>query len=199
MSAPATVDREAWLSRALALAEVSTVYPATGAGLPRVRVSCGWPRASRGKRLAYAYPAAVSGDGTVECFVAPTIGTADAALAAVLALLPAITSGSIAEDNAVATALRDVGDPATLVAAVRAAVGEAAFTEALGILGEYPHAAVTLATAPGATRLRKLACASCRWSCRIARAQAARIQRDAACPACSHVATFTLDGAPLGA
>lgn len=186
------MTREQWLGVA-AVRLSRTVRAVTGGAEPpeNIRFSVGFPKRKRGRGAnspsAGVYSIHASGESTGgfrEVFIAPTIGDADAAGAAVLAaLIEAATQA--AGRRAVAV------DSAQTAAAARGA---------LGGMPEYPHDAMVSAAHLGSasgSRLIKASCPACGYTIRLTRKWIA-----AGLPICPQDGTqFTVaavadDGAP---
>lgn len=193
-------DREEWLGRALTAFESLVLFPKRGICLPPARISCGWPRSSRGKRSGYAYPADLSADGNCEVFVSPEIADPAEALAVTWTHAVSVSQGCnltarqlAAETSALFGVDLSLFTPST---AVDYLLGKAEFREALQLLGPYPHGAFNSQRKVAATRLLKLE-HSCGWVVRASASQAEKIAPGAACPVCDKSGGWKLSGTPV--
>ena len=129
------INREEWLTAALE--EIRPIFDAAGHPLPaHIRVTCGFPLTfKRTGNLGEAYPAASSGDKTVEVLISPTLADNWKVFTVLFDTLESISKrGVIAGD---CTALADG-------------------------LGKYPHAAITINTRkPQTARMLKASCPTC--------------------------------------
>ena len=129
-------NREEWLTAALA--EIKPLFQAVNLKLPvAIRVTCGFPLTfKRTGNLGEAYPAASSGDGTVEVLIAPTIDS------------PAEVFGVLFNTLAhfIGVPGMSAGDCADLIYG----------------LGPYPHAAIHIqGRKPQTARMLKASCPTC--------------------------------------
>ena len=195
-------DREEWLGRAVGTLEALAVFPKLALFIPPVRISCGWPRASRGKRPGYIYPAERSADGHMESFVSPEIADSAQALAVAWKLGTQALRGACGktaetqsdEHRLFGHVLPDLSEGAAAIAA-SLMEGHTApmFVEALGMLGDYPHAVFTAQDKPSQTRLLKLQ-HRCGWTARVSASQGRKVGTMATCPACEERGGWVFNG-----
>lgn len=161
VSSSATETREEWLTRAVDA--LRPLFAEVGETVPAVRVSVGFPGGgSARKRIGECWAPGASVDGVAQLFVSPIIGSAVDALAVLVhELIHAIDeckSGHKGAFRKVAVAVGLTGKMTATVAGPDLAPRLAALASSLG---DYPHAALTLAAAAEkkqTTRMLKVEC-----------------------------------------
>ena len=129
------INREEWLTAALE--EIRPIFDAAGHPLPaHIRVSVGFPLTfKRTRKMGEAYPAASSGDQTVEVLIAPTVDDNWKVFSTLFDTLESISKKGVVAGDVTALA---------------------------NGLGKYPHAAITIKTRkPQKARMFKAECPTC--------------------------------------
>lgn len=163
--------REQWL--AAAAAEIAPAFEAKGFKLPhKIRFACSWPAGARGgkKVLGQCVAPEVSGDGSTEVYVVPTVAEPRQVLGVLVHELVHAAVGVKAGHGPVFKAACErlglVGK------ATQALPGEQMERELLApvaeLLGQYPHAPVNLdGRKKQATRYLKAVCPESGYTVRI--------------------------------
>lgn len=185
-------DREAWLHEAADMLLDDVILNQTTRPKPVIRVSCGFPRGSRGgKTLGVCHAKSVSGDGVNEIFISPILQEPFAVME-VLAheLIHAILDCEGGHRGAFGRIARAIGLEGPLTATH---AGEDLLHEivaVIAVLGQYPHAAMKPRKAKAnATRQLKCQCSQCELIVRMSRAAINQVLKangyDGCCPACN--------------
>lgn len=178
------MTREEYLNAATAL--MSPWFNAQGYPLPPVRVSVGIPAGGKGgklKRIGECWSPAASADATTEVFICPSQSNATNVLAILVHELVhaavGLEHGHKGEFKRLALALGLEGKMTSTTAGVDLT---ARLTAIISQLGAYPHAALNTALSgrkKQSTRMIKLVCDDCGWTCRTAQKNV-----DAGLPVC---------------
>lgn len=185
------MTREDWLLRAVE--ELRPLLAEHGAELPAVRVSCGFPRGSRGKgqhAIGQCWYASCSADETHEVFISPELAD-PARVLDVLAheLVHAALPPGTGHNKVFTRLARAIGLDGKPTATVAGELFTAWATEPLKRLGDYPHAQLTPGAGGGSgpkkqgTRMLKLACPGCGMVIRTTR----KWIEEVGPPFCSHM------------
>lgn len=167
MSAPAFhLTREAWLTAAVKA--LTPVLEATGAAVPPVRVSVGFP-GGRGRKnavIGQCWAAEAASDGVAQVFISPTIVDGVQVLATLLhELIHAVDGNRSGHRGAFAQIAREVGLQSPMTATTPGEALTARLTAILDGLGMFPHAALKAghngAHKPQGTRMLKVECPVC--------------------------------------
>lgn len=172
MTAPAFhLTREAWLTAAVKA--LTPVLEATGASVPPVRVSVGFP-GGRGRKnavIGQCWAAEAASDGIAQVFVSPTIVDGVQVLSTLLhELIHAVDGNRSGHRGAFAQIAREVGLQAPMTATTPGEALSARLTAVADGLGMFPHAAlrtgVSGAHKPQGTRMLKIECPGCGYTVR---------------------------------
>ena len=176
--------RETYL--ASATKHLAPLFVAQGYPLPSVRASVGIPAGGKGKKLkaiGQCWSHLASADDTTEIFICPSQSEPVAVLAILLHELihaaVGLKCGHKGAFKRVAVALGLEGKMTATFPGVQLASDLAELSHTLG---EYPHAALNTALSgrkTQGTRMIKLVCDDCGWSCRTAQKNV-----DAGLPVC---------------
>ena len=176
--------RETYLQAATV--HLAPLFTAQGFPLPAVRASVGIPAGGKGgklKRIGECWDKRASGDGTTEIFVCPSQSDPVQVLAILLHELihaaVGLECGHKGPFKRVAIALGLEGKMTSTIPGAQLACDLATLADTLGA---YPHAALNTALSgrkKQGTRMIKLTCDDCGWSCRTAQKNV-----DAGCPTC---------------
>ena len=185
-----TMNREHRLTRA-ALEIEAALFAPLGKALPaKWRVACSWPssRASKtnNRTIGQCFDPSASADGTTELLVSMSEDDAFEVLA-ILAheMVHAVEGVAAGHGPAFKRTATAIGLTGKMTATVAGDAFKRSATPLLAILGDYPHAAVSLATRKKqTTRMVKMACGDCGY---IARTSQKNIDTHgpALCP-CNH-------------
>jgi hypothetical protein len=180
----AHTTRETYL--ASATEHLAPLFTAQGYPLPSVRASVGIPAGGKGgklKRIGECWSNLASADNTTEIFICPSQSDPVAVLAILLHELVhaavGLKCGHKGAFKRVAVALGLEGKMTATYPGVKLASDLA---DLASTLGEYPHAALNTALSgrkKQGTRMIKLECDDCGWSCRTAQKNV-----DAGTPTC---------------
>lgn len=162
--------REDWLTRAVDA--LRPHFAESGHPVPdAVRVSVGWPRASR-KAIGQCWKRSAAKDGVSQVFISPVLASSlDALDTLAHELLHAAIDPHGGHGGLFVTARKAIG----LTAGKPTCAGagpelRALLTKIAGKLGEYPHAALNPAeVTKQTTRLVKVECRSCGYIARVTR------------------------------
>lgn len=171
MTAAFHATREAWLIAAVK--SLTPILTATGAAVPPVRVSVGFP-GGRGRKnavIGQCWAAEASSDGIAQVFISPTIVDGVQVLSTLLhELIHAVDGNHSGHRGAFAQIARAVGLQAPMTATTPGEALSARLTAVLDGLGAYPHAALkpgtTGAHKPQGTRMLKVSCPVCGYTAR---------------------------------
>ena len=179
--------RETYL--ASATEHLAPLFVAQGFPLPAVRASVGIPAGGKGKKLkaiGQCWDSRASADNTTEIFICPSQSNAVDVLAILLHELVhaavGLKCGHKGAFKRVAVALGLEGKMPATYPGVKLASDLA---DLASTLGEYPHAALNTALSgrkTQGTRMIKLECDDCGWSCRTAQKNV-----DAGLPTCGAI------------
>lgn len=186
-------DRESWLTEAASLLNAMLMTPA---GVPldmeveqRVRVSCGYPRNTRGgKKSLLIWPNENEGE-LYQIYISPELSDRNEVLLQLLYQLVHIQTNDKGHRSGYSrTAIKcGLGRPMTEPTVSKSDAGACLLTameEINAMLGQYPHKKVMPKPKPQGSRLIKCECASCNFVFRASAYQLDRIQDDAPCPVC---------------
>lgn len=165
------LTREAWLTAAVKA--LTPVLTATGAAVPTVRVSVGFP-GGRGRKnavIGQCWAAEAATDGVAQVFVSPTIVEPVQVLATLLhELIHAVDGNKSGHRGAFASIAREVGLTGKMTATTPGEALSARLTTISDGLGMFPHAAlrtgVSGAHKPQGTRMLKVECPACGYTVR---------------------------------
>lgn len=172
MSAPTFhTTREAWLTAAVRA--LTPVLEATGASVPPVRVSVGWP-GGRGKKQAVigqCWAAEASADSVAQVFISPVLSDPALVLSTLLhELVHAVDSNKSGHRGQFARIARAAGLEGKMTATVASDALSARLQPVIDGLGTYPHAALRAgsqgAHKPQGTRMLKVECMHCGYTVR---------------------------------
>jgi hypothetical protein len=176
--------RETYLASATEY--LAPLFTAHGFPLPAVRASVGIPAGGKGgklKRIGECWSNLASADNTTEIFICPSQSEPVAVLAILLHELVhaavGLKCGHKGAFKRVAVALGLEGKMTATVPGERLATHLLHLSD---LLGDYPHAALNTALSgrkKQGTRMIKLECDDCGWSCRTAQKNV-----DAGTPTC---------------
>ena len=176
--------RETYL--ASATEHLAPLFTAQGFPLPAVRASVGIPAGGKGgklKRIGECWSNLASADNTTEIFICPSQSEPVAVLAI---LLHELVHAAVGLECGHKGPFKRVALALGLEGKMRATVPGASLTKDLqalsDTLGDYPHAALNTALSgrkTQGTRMIKLECDDCGWSCRTAQKNV-----DAGTPTC---------------
>lgn len=141
--------REAWLNGAIAIIN-KEFFKGRGYTLPRVRVSCGFPR-SNGKAIGQCWDPKVSMDKTHEIFICPTQAEPVKVLSIMLHELIHAAVGIEAGHKGMFRKLAKEFGLVGKMTATFAEEGSELYNQLAifsGRLGDYPHAAMVKTTKP---------------------------------------------------
>lgn len=181
--------REEWLNAFVAAA--SPKFKDIGAPIPKkLRCSVGFPSSGkRSKVIGECWASSVSSDGNFEIFITPTIGDASRIADILTHELVHAAVGHEAKHGPVfkraATALGLVGK---MTATTAGPEWHEWADPILKALGPLPHAQLragggsTTAPKKQSTRMKKLTCDSCGWSCRTSQLHIDALGGWATCP-----------------
>ena len=202
-------DREGWLSEAADMLFDDVLMPAVednqlGYSKPLIRISCGWPRGSRGAKSlrGHTYKKADSTSNINEIFISPELDEPYA----VLDVLAHELIHAILDDNKKHTGpFRLIAQPAGFEGPMSDThAGErlaAVFAEMMDILGDYPHQKLDLNKAKPGSRQLKCECIECGLVVRMSRKAIDQVESQTAqqpggfgfCPAGCVGASLKLD------
>lgn len=178
------VTRETYLQAATT--HLAPLFAAQGFPLPAVRASVGIPAGGSGgklKRIGECWSNRASADNTTEIFICPSQSEPVQVLAILLHELihaaVGLKCGHKGAFKRVALALGLTGKMTATTPGPQLAADLATLADTLGA---YPHAALNTALSgrkKQGTRMIKLECSDCGWSCRTAQKNV-----DAGCPTC---------------
>ncbi len=157
-------DREAWLHEAADMLIDDVILEHTTRPKPTLRLSCGFPKGSRGGRkvLGVCYPTKASADGVNEVFISPELAeplrVLDILSHELIHAMLDCAGGHRGEFGRIARAIGLEG-PLTETHAGEALTSQ--FYDVLTIIGGYPHAPLTQGRKKDSTRQRKCQCVAC--------------------------------------
>ena len=167
------VTRENYLKSATAI--MAPWFDAQGHPLPSVRVSVGIPAGGKGgklKRIGECWSPLASADKTTEVFICPSQSNAVDVLAI---LVHELVHAAVGLEHGHKGAFKRVAIALGLEGKMTSTKAGAALTDRLNAivtkLGAYPHAALNTALSgrkKQSTRMIKLTCDDCGWTCRTA-------------------------------
>lgn len=148
-------------------------FAALGYPLPNVRASVGIPAGGKGgkfKRIGECWSPQASADKTTEVFICPSQSNAVDVLAILLhELIHAAVGLECGHKGAFKRVALALGLEGKMTATIPGAALKADLAAIVATLGEYPHAALNTALSgrkKQTTRMIKLICEHCGWSCR---------------------------------
>ena len=176
--------RETYL--AAATEHLAPLFIAQGYPLPAVRASVGIPAGGKGgklKRIGECWSNLASADDTTEIFICPSQSDPVAVLAILLhELIHAAVGLKCGHKGAFKRVAVALGLEGKMTATVPGAALASYLAALASTLGDYPHAALNTALSgrkKQGTRMIKLECDDCGWSCRTAQKNV-----DAGTPTC---------------
>ena len=176
--------RETYLQTAVE--RLAPLFVAQGFSLPAVRVSVGIPAGGKGKKLkaiGQCWSNLASADNTTEIFICPSQSDPVAVLAILLhELIHAAVGLKCGHKGAFKRVALSLGLTGKMTATIPGPALAKDLQALADTLGEYPHAALNTALSgrkKQSTRMIKLTCDDCGWSCRTAQKNV-----DAGLPTC---------------
>lgn len=163
-------NREAWLIAATA--EISDIIGKHGVTVPTVRVSVGFPKGGRGnngKAIGQCWPASAAADSAPQIFIHPSQSDSVRVLDILThELIHAADGNKSGHKGEFARVAKAVGLTGKMTATVAGESLTVTLREIVGRLGEYPHAALTAASAgkKQTTRMLKCECDECGYTVR---------------------------------
>jgi hypothetical protein len=178
------LTRETYLQAATT--HLAPLFEAQGYPLPPVRASVGIPAGGKGgklKRIGECWDKRASGDNTTEIFICPSQSEPVQVLAILLhELIHAAVGLECGHKGAFKRVALALGLTGKMTATTPGPELAAELAALAGTLGAYPHAALNTALSgrkKQGTRMIKLECQDCGWSCRTAQKNV-----DAGLPTC---------------
>lgn len=176
--------RETYL--ASATEHLAPLFTAQGFPLPAVRASVGIPAGGKGgklKRIGECWDSRASADDTTEIFICPSQSDPVAVLAILLhELVHAAVGLECGHKGAFKRVALALGLEGKMTATFPGPALASELADLASTLGDYPHAALNTALSgrkKQGTRMIKLECDDCGWSCRTAQKNV-----DAGLPVC---------------
>jgi len=162
------VHREAWLHAGAD--EMRTWFKKVcGVDVPELRISTGWSKRS-GKAVGWCWHAECAKDGVNQIFVSPEVDDPVTALAILLhEMVHASDNGASKHSGHFRTIAKALGLVGKMTHTSPGEELTAGLRKLAEDLGPYPHAKLTQPEgriAKDGTRMLKLQCPSCDWSCR---------------------------------
>lgn len=185
------MNREDWLTSAAELIYSDIIEPHTPRPPWAFKISVGFPAGTRSSRvLASCWKKEASGAGVSEIFVTPTVADSLEVLASLVhELIHYSDNCESGHRNHFARVARAVGLEGKFTATRAGAKLKAQLQDYIDILGDMPHAALSPESSGRAkqkTKLLKLECLCCGWTCRTSALQIAALNpAGAPCPVCT--------------
>ena len=190
-----TLNREQWLTSAATMIFSDLIAPHLHQPPAHpFRVSVGFPSGKVSKVVAQCWKAEASADSTNEIFVSPTVSDSIEVLASLThELIHFADNCASGHRNHFARVARKVGLEGHLTATTAGETLSAQLNYYVELLGQIPHAILD-PTLSGAkkqpTRMIKLECCACSFTCRATRSQIETLSTSKLCPACLGVGVF---------
>lgn len=184
-------DREAWLVEAASMIFEDIISEHTNQPEPPTRVSCGFPRGSRGgaKHIGVTYPRSASADSVNEIFITPQRSDSLEVLEILThEMIHATLDNRGGHRGEFALIARAVGLEGPLTATHAGPALLERLNEITAVLGGYPHAKLESARKKDSTRQRKCQCMACGLILRMSVSAIEKVRKevgddDGNCPA----------------
>lgn len=182
--------REEWLVDLIE--KLRPMFSEAGLEIPAVRISCSWPSRSIRKRLGECWFGKAAADGSRQMFITPLRDeSAEVAEIVVHELIHGCLPDGTGHKKPFKDAMKRIGLEGRAIATTAGPELRERLNTLCLALGDYPHAALSLADAPGkkqGTRMLKLECPQCGY---VVRTTAKWL--DAGLPVCVCGETFVAE------